>query len=405
MIWMTYSYYEIIKTFLDQSQFDMNYSTPWHVDPLDFAVSLLRLIDNPDGINQSLFGFCGEVAFLRTWAYRDPDAVAEFAIELYKTGKSNIGDYKVKACKQLLNSTWIKEHNVPIGAAVWMICGALADSEFNFFEGSPDDDSGTGDNWLALWLKKTNQYYKKPKVYTRNIWGIIPRKSHIDHALKLKPDSYTDVIIVINTYMFVKGKSSPHIAISPSYKGRPHYVALNKPISIVNGNVHISIWTWAKSYELVISKEHFNDLFHGSIVAYSNKPKRANYYVCCEKGETLEKQGKYLEAIEIYDKVIGINPDFARAWCCKGNALRKSKRIGEALKIYDKALNTNPIDGQSGLWYNKGVALGKLDKYEEAIKVYDNAIKMDSRNYAAKSNLRIAQEKLRIYNNSDGVKI
>lgn len=286
---MTYRYNEIIKTFIDQSQFDLNYSTPWQVDPLDFSESLLRLLNNPDGIDQSAFGFCGEVAFLRTWAYRDPDAIAEFAIELYKTGRSNIGNYKVEACKQLLNFVWLKEHNAHIGSAVWMICGALADSEFDFFDGSPQDNSGTRPDWLALWLKNTNQYYKKPVVHKRNIWGLIPRKSHIDHALKLKPDSYTDIIISINTCMFVKGKTFPQIKFSSSHNYKLHFVVLDKPISMVNRNVHMNIWSWTKNYELFISKEHFNDYFYDSIIAHSNKPKRKNNYACCQKGETLEK--------------------------------------------------------------------------------------------------------------------
>ncbi len=205
-----------------------------------------------------------------------PDAIAKFAIELYKTGSSYIGDYQVKACKELLNSTWMrKNYNTPITAAVWMICGALADSSYDIFEGLPDDDSGTRTSRLVEWLKKTNQYYDSPEVHTGHVWSRLIGKSFIDYALKLKPDSYTDVLIAIKSNMMLKAKSISRIPAWLYVGG--HWVILNKPILIVDAKVHLDIWTWGDNFKLVISKDDFNkgfDEYHGSIVAYSSTPKR-----------------------------------------------------------------------------------------------------------------------------------
>jgi len=40
------------------------------------------------------------------------------------------------------------------------------------------------------------------------------------------------------------------------------------------------------------------------------------------KGDVLNKQGKYEEAILNLDKAIEINPSFGPAWVFKGNALK-----------------------------------------------------------------------------------
>ena len=212
---------------------------------------------------------------MRAWAYRDPDAIATFALELYENGSSYIGDYKVKVCKELLNSTWMqKNYNAPITAAVWMICGALANTVYDIFEGSPGDDSSTRTSRLAEWLKKTNQYSDDPKAHTRHVWGWLLGKPCINHALTLKPDSHTDVILSINTKILLKITSTPSINLPPSYKGGVHWVMLNKPIFVVNDKVHMDIWTWSKNIKLVISEEQFNKHYYGSIIAYSDQPKR-----------------------------------------------------------------------------------------------------------------------------------
>ena len=73
----------------------------------------LRLLLNPDLIDQDGFGCCGEVAFLRAWAYRDPANVANFAIRLFDQGNAPIdgSSYTVKAASNLRSSTYIKSNN------------------------------------------------------------------------------------------------------------------------------------------------------------------------------------------------------------------------------------------------------------------------------------------------------
>jgi len=98
------------------------------------------------------------------------------------------------------------------------------------------------------------------------------------------------------------------------------------------------------------------------------------------KGNTLVNLGKYAEAINCYDKAIKIDPNYAKAWSNKGNALVNLWKYAEAINCYDEAIKINP--NLTEVWSNKGNALANLGKYSEAINCYDEAIKIDP-NYAS----------------------
>ena len=61
-----------------------------------------------------------------------------------------------------------------------------------------------------------------------------------------------------------------------------------------------------------------------------------------------------------------------QAWNNKGNALNYQGKYDEAIKAYEEAIRLDPnyVDA----WYNKGIALDSQGKYDEAIKAYDEAI-------------------------------
>ncbi|AEF95692.1 tetratricopeptide repeat protein [Methanotorris igneus] len=103
-------------------------------------------------------------------------------------------------------------------------------------------------------------------------------------------------------------------------------------------------------------------------------PKAVEWY---NKGWDLQDSGKYLEAIECYDKALEIEPDFVEAWNNKGLALYELGRYSEAIKCYDKALEIDPNFAVA--WYNKGLALKAIGKYQEARKCFEKAYELDPR--------------------------
>lgn len=267
--------------------------TEWTLDPFLVARSLLRMLNNPDAIYQSGFGFCGQVAFLRAWIYRDPKAVVKLALDLFGTGKATIADYRVQACDALLDCPYLKNTpQDPITETVWMICSALADSEDDI---APDFDGYPSDDWSVLWSESSmesevKRWLEKTGIYQSvqsNIWNcfnFIPGKPDVSTALTLKPDHLTDVLLCINSNMFLnidssvpdglKTKVRPETGVKAAVSN--HWIVLNQPIQVVANKVHMNIWTWGGNYDVVLSVDAFNVDFYGYITAAArtNYPKR-----------------------------------------------------------------------------------------------------------------------------------
>ena len=95
------------------------------------------------------------------------------------------------------------------------------------------------------------------------------------------------------------------------------------------------------------------------------------------KGVALQYLGRYEEAISWYDKVLGLDPKYVNALYSKGTALQGLGMYEEAISWYDKAQKEDPKYVNALI--NKALALGDLDKNEEAISWYDKALEVDPR--------------------------
>ena len=283
--------------------------SPWNLDRGDVAAKLLSLLLNPDLIDQDGFGCCGEVAFLRAWAYRDPANVANFAIRLFDQGNAPIdgSSYTVKAASNLLSSTYIKSNNnSAITSAVWMIAGALADTEDDYlpkFSGNWQDRNSMSLSTLTSevtgWLNHSGVYQNvnadlcafKNSTGTAVTVAIdiltglpLPNLSGsktINDALRLRPAPDTDVILAINTNMFRELVSCEPPGLTADWHGgingiiANHWIMLQEPIQdLGNGQVRMNLWTWGRTYQVVLTKDSFNNNYYGAISAQA----RANCF-------------------------------------------------------------------------------------------------------------------------------
>ena len=298
-------YFQSIRDWAESSPgtvWKTNESIPRKLNCFRVAKSLLKLIDCPDSINQSGFNFCGEAPFLRAWAYRDPDAVIAFAKTLYEQGAAQMrpadsteSGYSVTPEDTLLNSDWMVNHpdnsltarEDSISEAVWMICGALTDTENDImpdFDGYPEGtgDDGTINSELESWLEATKLYGSIEEVTWPALNGV-----DVTDVQKHPPDEFTDVFLNINANMLRNAESvTPSDALTPDFLRPPyhggvnglvsnHYVMLNKPIEVRNDRIFMNIWTWGGNYDMVISIDHFNDDYYGLIAARSWKKRMA----------------------------------------------------------------------------------------------------------------------------------
>ncbi|HUV02603.1 MAG TPA: tetratricopeptide repeat protein [Desulfobacteria bacterium] len=81
-------------------------------------------------------------------------------------------------------------------------------------------------------------------------------------------------------------------------------------------------------------------------------------------------------AVEIFDKIIQLDPEDARAYYNRGNAYRNLQQYDRAIKDYTTALGVDPT--YVNAYINRGNVYSRLERYAEAIADYDSALKLRS---------------------------
>jgi tetratricopeptide (TPR) repeat protein len=93
------------------------------------------------------------------------------------------------------------------------------------------------------------------------------------------------------------------------------------------------------------------------------------------RGVALEKAGRVREAIQIYQQVLRIRPDYPEAHHNLAVALEQSGESNAALEHYEQALRLNPNLGEP--YYNMGVALERAGNTNEAVRHYEHALRVN----------------------------
>jgi predicted O-linked N-acetylglucosamine transferase (SPINDLY family) len=92
-------------------------------------------------------------------------------------------------------------------------------------------------------------------------------------------------------------------------------------------------------------------------------------------GTAFAKTKRYEDAMTLFDKVIGIAPDYFLAWSNRGNLLSDQRLSDDAVRSYKKALELNPQYSEG--WSNYGNTLFSLGRFEEARTAHEEALKID----------------------------
>ncbi|WP_044173631.1 tetratricopeptide repeat protein [Flectobacillus major] len=116
------------------------------------------------------------------------------------------------------------------------------------------------------------------------------------------------------------------------------------------------------------------------------------------KAVALSNLGKNMEAIEYVDKAISLKERTFTLFYNKARILKELGRFREALDYYDLAISIDNTIPQ--LYTNKGVCLEKLGSYEDAIKCYNIAIEQMPDEYLAYYNKAEVFTTLQKYNHA-----
>ena len=93
------------------------------------------------------------------------------------------------------------------------------------------------------------------------------------------------------------------------------------------------------------------------------------------------RQNKNNEALQIFEKILEIDPTNSMAWNNKGVALRKLKKIEEAIECFNKALSIEPKLIRAMI--NKARALKMQKKFDLALFVYEDILEIEPKNEEA----------------------
>jgi tetratricopeptide (TPR) repeat protein len=107
----------------------------------------------------------------------------------------------------------------------------------------------------------------------------------------------------------------------------------------------------------------------------------ADIHDLLNEGKLLSKEGKFIEAIECFDRALDIDSSNVDALICKGAATSGLGKFSEAIECFDRALDID--SGNTGALVNKGVILTNLGKFSEAIEFFDRTLITDPGNKIA----------------------
>ena len=91
-------------------------------------------------------------------------------------------------------------------------------------------------------------------------------------------------------------------------------------------------------------------------------------------GASLQGQGKLQEAVESFDKVIQLKPDYAAAYCNRGAVLKELGQLEKAVENYNQAIQLQPDLAET--YSNRGILLQELEQLVEAVESFNRAIQL-----------------------------
>uniref|UniRef100_A0A674HCE9 Small glutamine rich tetratricopeptide repeat co-chaperone beta n=1 Tax=Taeniopygia guttata TaxID=59729 RepID=A0A674HCE9_TAEGU len=112
-----------------------------------------------------------------------------------------------------------------------------------------------------------------------------------------------------------------------------------------------------------------------------------------DEGNNHMKEENYGAAVDCYTRAIELDPNNAVYYCNRAAAQSKLNNFREAIKDCESAIAIDPK--YSKAYGRMGLALTSVNKYEEAVTSYQKALDLDPENDSYKSNLKIAEQKLR----------
>lgn len=100
-------------------------------------------------------------------------------------------------------------------------------------------------------------------------------------------------------------------------------------------------------------------------------------------------QGLFQQALERYDQVLALRPDYLEAEVNAGNALHRLEEYGPSLDRYAQAGLAENLLTLVAAAYGRGSSLFRLDRLDEARESFKDVLRLDPDNREAKFNIEV----------------
>jgi Ca-activated chloride channel family protein len=112
------------------------------------------------------------------------------------------------------------------------------------------------------------------------------------------------------------------------------------------------------------------------------------------KGNKLYQEGKYQEAVKLYEEAAVDKPEEFALQYNLANALQQSQDFANSWKTYQRAVQLGDTNQQALAFYNLGNNLFRLEQYPEAVAAYKRAVELNPSDRNAKYNFELALKKM-----------
>jgi len=90
-----------------------------------------------------------------------------------------------------------------------------------------------------------------------------------------------------------------------------------------------------------------------------------------DEGVQLFEEEDYIQALNLFDQAIALDPTHELAWYNKGLTLKILEKYDESLESFEKSLSKNPLSADA--WYFKGTVLEMMNRIDEADIAYETS--------------------------------
>ncbi|HIK29382.1 MAG: tetratricopeptide repeat protein [Oscillatoriaceae bacterium SKW80] len=221
---------------------------------------------------------------------------------------------------------------------------------------------------------------------------------------ELRPELKAEIIKIVSAQLQSKGElpSSSHQLASSLNSENVAYLkelismamATQNVISEARATIENSLKAQTKTGELlkeVFESNQTQEAFESPQTQEAFEPSQTQEVFEIHNKQPDEKQGKdfflegrYEEALKVYEQAIEADPESYEAWCGKGIALTKMKRFTEAIQAFNQSIRLNSEYAES--WYEKARCYALQKNEDSAIENLRRAINLNpAKKLAAKN--------------------